>query len=394
MNETRETIQMTGENNSAFDRRTFLKNSAAAGFMSLVPAQAMTGNLTSSMSAEQASSSDQYPQKPPGMNSLAQLDSRFPITYEIAVPTALALLTKYFRALAARDLSGMAETLHFPFATYEGTDPVVVDSIDAFRSKPPLSMNVTGSGDSLIVKGAYDMLDSIELHTYNPVNVGLSLCYSRFGPDGKRLLRCQGIYAITDNDGKWGIELMSTIFTPADQTDVPYKDAVEATLRLQENWMLGYTLRDQSVLNSTHQLGPQANLSPPEPRSNAGNARKGTPMDGYRATGVKSRLHVLTITPESIARMDANFPEFSSWAGGGVGQWDYTLNLPDAKPLHVSVNKVHAFGGYIRYTRDGILTSESHVLQIVTYKNERWGTAGALGIMMYHDRTSDVHASA
>jgi hypothetical protein len=338
----------------------------------------------------QSSSADQYPQVPANISPLAQLDSRFPITYEVAVPTAFSLLTKYFRSLAARDLSAMAETLHFPFATYEGTDPIVIESAEALKANPPLSMNVTGAGNSLIEKGAYDMLDSIALYTYNPVNVGLSLCYSRFGPDGKKLLQCRGIYAITDNDGKWGIELMSTIFTPADQVDVLYTDAAQAALRLQQNWMLGYTLRDQSVLNSTHQLGPEASIAPPDPRSNAGNARKGTPMDGYRAAGVKSRLHVSNVTPDTVSKMDANFPEFAGWAGGGVGQWDYTLNLPEAKPLHVSVNKVHAYGGYVRYTRDGIVTSESHVLQIVTYKNERWGTAGALGIMMYHDRTADV----
>jgi hypothetical protein len=369
---------------SAFDRRNFLRSSVAAGFVSLVPSVAVARPLF------QSSSMDQYPQVPANISPLAQLDSRFPVTYELAVPTAFSLLTKYFRSLAARDLSAMAETLHFPFATYEGTDPIVIESADALKANPPLSMNVTAAGNSLIEKGAYDVLDSIALHTYNPVNVGLSLCYSRFGPDGKKLLQCQGIYAITDNDGKWGIELMSTIFTPADQVDVPYTDAAQAALRLQQNWMLGYTLRDQSVLNSTHQLGPEASIAPPDPRSNAGNARKGTPIDGYRAAGVKSRLHVSNVTPDAVAKMDANFTEFAGWAGGGVGQWDYTLNLPEAKPLHVSVNKVHAYGGYVRYTRDGIVTSESHVLQIVTYKNERWGTAGALGIMMYHDRTADV----
>jgi hypothetical protein len=282
--------------------------------------------------------------------------------------------------------------LHFPFASYEGTDPVVVESADKFLSGPPLSMNVSGQGPNLVEKDSYDMLDSLEVHTYNPVNVGLSLCYSRFGPDGKKQLECKGIYGVTNNDGKWGIECMSTIFTPADQVDVVYKDAIDATLRLQQNWMLGYSLRDQSVLNSTHQLGPQASLAPPEPRSNAGNARAGKPMDGYRTVGVKSRLHVSNVTAESIAKMDANFPEFSNWAGGGVGPWAYTLNLPNARVLHTSVNKVHSFGGYVRYLQDGTPTSESHVLQIVTYKNERWGNAGALGIMMYHDRTGDVRS--
>jgi hypothetical protein len=357
----------------------------AAGIAGAIPALASAKNIEQTTAAGD-------PQKPPDIRPLAQLDSRFPVTYESSVPEALLLLTKYFRAVSARDSSAMVPLLHFPFASYEGTDPVVVESADKFLSGPPLSMNVSGQGPNLVEKDSYDMLDSLEVHTYNPVNVGLSLCYSRFGPDGKKQLECKGIYGVTNNDGKWGIECMSTIFTPADQVDVVYKDAIDATLRLQQNWMLGYSLRDQSVLNSTHQLGPQASLAPPEPRSNAGNARAGKPMDGYRTVGVKSRLHVSNVTAESIAKMDANFPEFSNWAGGGVGPWAYTLNLPNARVLHTSVNKVHSFGGYVRYLQDGTPTSESHVLQIVTYKNERWGNAGALGIMMYHDRTGDVRS--
>ncbi|MGA2389405.1 MAG: hypothetical protein ABSF97_10615 [Candidatus Sulfotelmatobacter sp.] len=381
-------IVSTGVEHVGASRRDFLMRSAivgAAGIAGAIPALASAKNIEQTTAAGD-------PQKPPDIRPLAQLDSRFPVTYESSVPEALLLLTKYFRAVSARDSSAMVPLLHFPFASYEGTDPVVVESADKFLSGPPLSMNVSGQGPNLVEKDSYDMLDSLEVHTYNPVNVGLSLCYSRFGPDGKKQLECKGIYGVTNNDGKWGIECMSTIFTPADQVDVVYKDAIDATLRLQQNWMLGYSLRDQSVLNSTHQLGPQASLAPPEPRSNAGNARAGKPMDGYRTVGVKSRLHVSNVTAESIAKMDANFPEFSNWAGGGVGPWAYTLNLPNARVLHTSVNKVHSFGGYVRYLQDGTPTSESHVLQIVTYKNERWGNAGALGIMMYHDRTGDVRS--
>ena len=381
-------IVSTGVEHVGASRRDFLMRSAivgAAGIAGAIPALASAKNIEQTTAAGD-------PQKPPDIRPLAQLDSRFPVTYESSVPEALLLLTKYFRAVSARDSSAMVPLLHFPFASYEGTDPVVVESADKFLSGPPLSMNVSGQGPNLVEKDSYDMLDSLEVHTYNPVNVGLSLCYSRFGPDGKKQLECKGIYGVTNNDGKWGIECMSTIFTPADQVDVVYKDAIDATLRLQQNWMLGYSLRDQSVLNSTHQLGPQAGLAPPEPRSNAGNARAGKPMDGYRTVGVKSRLHVSNVTAESIAKMDANFPEFSNWAGGGVGPWAYTLNLPNARVLHTSVNKVHSFGGYVRYLQDGTPTSESHVLQIVTYKNERWGNAGALGIMMYHDRTGDVRS--
>jgi hypothetical protein len=370
---------------SQIDRREFLTKAGSAG----LAVGAMSLPLAGMPLAGQTGSSENPP-VPPNIKPLAQLDSRFPVTYRASVPEALMLMTKYFLAFSSRDQSALAGLFHFPFAVYEDTEPIVVDSAAQFSSKPPVSLNLASNGATLIEAGAYDLLDSIELLTYNPVTVVVAMCFTRFGPDGKRLVQCKGIYAITNNDGRWAIQMMSTMYIPADQGDVKFEDAVQAAQRLQHNWMLGYTLRSQELLNSTHQLGKQANVAPPDPRSNAGNARTGKPMDGYRVMGVKTRLHVSDVTPETIAKMDANFPEFASWAGGGVGQWDYTDSLPTSRILHATVNKVHTFGGYVRYTEQSVITSETHVVQIVTYKAGRWGTAGATGIMMYHDRTGDT----
>jgi len=57
----------------------------------------------------------------------------------------------------------------------------------------------------------------------------------------KKLLRCQGIYTATNNDGKWGIQLMSTISTPADMMNVVYNDTIEAAKRLRENHDLAFS---------------------------------------------------------------------------------------------------------------------------------------------------------
>jgi len=313
------------------------------------------------------------PLKPTGLHPQGQLDARFAVSYEATVPKALSLMAEFFAALAARDLERMAGCLHFPFATYEGTEPDVVESLEQLRADPPKSLNVTGQGKSHIQPGGFDLLDGIELHLYNPVGAGLSLSYSRYGADGQKILSCQGIYAITNNDGRWGIELMSTIFTPARAIGLAYEDAEIAALRRGRDWMLGYTLRSQAVLNSTHQLGKRANVGLSNPRTNAGGARGGDPMVGYKIDGVKSRLRVTTATPESIAAADANFDQFAEWAGGGVAQWDYTINLPEARVLHATVDKAHTFGGYVRYTTDSRPVSETHGLGVMTYKDGRWG---------------------
>jgi len=328
--------------------------------------------------------------RPKGMHPLGQLDARFPVAYETTVPESLRLLALFFNAQARRDLEGMAGLLHFPFATYEGAEPVVVESREQFLANPPKSLNVSGRGASHIQPGAYDLLDGIQIHVYNPVGAGLSMTYSRYGEGGHKILVCDGIYAVTNNDGKWGVELISTIITPARAIGVEYEDATLAALRRGRDWMLGYTLRDQSLLNSTHQYGRRANVALGNPRANAGNARGGDPMAGYQIVGVKSRLRLTETTPESVAAADANFPQFAEWAGGGVGQWDYTINLPEARVLHATVDKAHTFGGYVRFTAESRITSETHSLGIMTLKNGRWGSAGGIGVMMFHGYTNDL----
>jgi hypothetical protein len=372
-------------------RRSFIKGAAAASLLGAAVAVPVNARIP----APQQTATATDPQIPSsGLRPQGQLDARFPVTFETTIPQAMSLITEYFAALCRRDLQGMVRTLHFPFATYEWTDAVVFKSADELIANPPPSMNVTGKGDHLIKPGAFDILDNLELHLFNPVGAGLSLSYSRFGPDGNKLLLCHGIYAITNNDGKWGIHLMSTIFTPADQAAVVYNDAVEAFLRRGENWQLGYSHRDQSMLNAVlGQVGTQAHVDIGNPRHLSGNARAGKPMDEYRIKGVTSRLTVNEVTEESLAKpRDNGIAQFVEWAGGTVGPYGYTMNMPNQRILHYSPDKIHTVAGYRRYMKDGTVISETHAsMGTFTYKNGRWGSAGGVGEMMYHDRSNDVH---
>jgi hypothetical protein len=81
--------------------------------------------------------------KPAGLRPNAQLDGRFPVSYKTSVPEAMKYLTEYFAAFSSRDLAGVASTLHFPYATYEGVEPIVYQSVQEFINNPPPSLNVT-----------------------------------------------------------------------------------------------------------------------------------------------------------------------------------------------------------------------------------------------------------
>ncbi len=327
------------------------------------------------------------PSAPAGIHPLGQLDCRFPVSYERSAPAGLALVARLFAAVAARDRGAMAELFHYPFATYEGVEVVVVESPEQLASAPPPSLDL--SSDS-VGPASYDLLEGIELHLCNPVGAGVSLRFSRYGPDGHRRCRVEGIYAVTNNDGRWAIELASTIVTPAGSIGVAYEDATLAALRRGRDWMLGYNHRDQELLNSTHQHGRRANVTLANPRANAANARRSRPMDGYAVAGVRSRLRVTETTEASLSSAGANFEEFAELAGGGVGRWAYTVNLPEARVLHASPEKAHTFGGYVRYTADHRPISETHSLGIMTYRAGRWGSSGGIGVVMHHDYTNDL----
>src|ERR1700728_4565488 len=124
----------TKESDVVLDRRGFIKNAAAAGLLGAAGATPALGQLTQS----QGTAED--PQAPKGLSPLGMLDYRFPISYETSVPAGVRVLTQYFAALSRRDLKGMAETLHFPFASFEGTEPVVVQTADELMAHAPASM--------------------------------------------------------------------------------------------------------------------------------------------------------------------------------------------------------------------------------------------------------------
>jgi hypothetical protein len=374
-------------NEAGTERRDFIKGAAVAALGAMGLATAVEKKV---QAADMPAVDD--PQKPAGLAPRAQLDSRFPVTYETSVPEAMRLVTKYFAALSRRDLKAMAETLHFPFGSFEGTEPVVVESAEQLMSSPPPSMNVTGNGDHLIKPGTYDMLDSIQLHVYNPVGAGLSLTYSRYDTTGHKLLTCEGVYGVTNNDGKWGIELMSTIFKPADQLGLVPQDGVEATLRQFNDWCLFLAHGDPALRDSARQLGRQAFLMIGDPLAMAHSARLGEPMDVYRIKGVKSRLRVSEVKPETLANFNFDVPKFADEAGGGVGKWGSSLAVPSWRALHATVDKSHTFEGYIRYTTDNTVIDETQFLGIVTYRGGKWGMSGMIGEIMYHDRSNDVRS--
>ena len=84
-----------------------------------------------------------------------------------------------------------------------------------------------------------------------------------------------------------------------------------------------------------------------------------------------------------------NLPEFIELAGGAVGPYAYTRDRP-VRPItiHATHDKTHTINGYLRYTADGNLISETRGVGIRIYKAGHWASAGGLGQVTHHDRSN------
>jgi hypothetical protein len=362
--------------------------------------------------------------RPAGLRPGGMLDSRFSVYYKNSVPEAMRLVTEYFAAFNERDLQAVARTLHFPYATYEGTEPLVFQSADDFLRNPPPSIHENNKPESQLRPGSYDLIDVLQLQTFNPVNVGVELSYTRYRADGLKLGINQGVYAVTNNDGKWGIQLSSVIFTPTEYIGQQYNDAAEAQLRQGRTSMSAFGDHDYDLLT---QLGwgagagnrriarKTASISgAPGATSFFLSAWAGKPMEPYNSGGRKSRLMTVGM-PESaainaaagindpIAQYERQLAAsnivtgkgqpgwFYAMAGGGVGHYGYTMHLADSRVLHAGPEKAHALGGYIRYTPDHVFISETRSLGIMIFDKRQgvWMNGGGLGQSMRRDRTND-----
>lgn len=382
------------------ERRAFIVSAASAGILGAA-GLAGAGQAAGQTTAGGTPATD--PVAPRGLGSRAMLDNRFPLTYAKSIPESVRVLTQYFDALGRRDLKGIADLMHFPFASVEGIEAVVVQTADELMAHAPASINMNdkperySDHDGYLQPGCYDVLEGLEVLNFDPVVVGLAMTYNRYDGTGKKLTRCQGVYSITNNDGRWAIQMMSTIFTPGPMIHVEFPDTVEAAKRCRIDHDLAYQVSDRSVDATTSQIGRNAGVanSPGQPWT-LGPA--GRAMEQFKVKGVKTRLRLSNVTHESQAaiRPSANPPDdYADYRAlfprSGVGNWGWVYGvLPETRVLHATFDKAHMFSGAIRFTASGEEASYNSDLSVITYKKGHWGRAGTLAYTTPHDRSNDV----
>jgi hypothetical protein len=373
-------------------RRDFMKGAAtAAGVLGAAGlASAWTPSAAPLETREPSPQSDTSPS--------GVADCRSSVAFQNSVPESLKVVSQYFQALSERNIDGMAQLMHFPFLTHEGPEAKLVRTPAELISSPPPSMNVTGKGDSKIMAGAYDILDFVQMHIYCPVGTGLTLEYSRFDPRGTKVFSCHGLYGVTNNDGKWGIEWVSTIFKPANQVgrDQAYNDPILNTA-LHENHRDHVMARKYNDLPELRQTVfdpyPHGSLSlgPSLVRDAAGKTHQ-----EYLIEGVKTRLRYSSgDTEEEIEKQTFGQAQFAKSSGEAVGGWALSIETPDTRMLYASAEKGHFYSGFFRYTEDGSIISEHRYLGALVNWNGHWygnDISRIIGQVVYHDRSNDLRS--
>lgn len=405
------------------DRRKFLKGMGAAGVVGAAGAAGLN-NLHAGPAESAAPFVATGPQqiagdvpRPEDLRPGAQLDCRWPVTYEETIPRSVELVTRFFSAWSRQDLEGLAEVMHFPFAIVEQDEPIVFETADDFLANPPMTLapedmevDHPGHFTGRIAPGSYNLFHSIDVPLFCPVGSATTLSFHRYSAGGNKLLECEGLFAVTNNDGRWGVELVSTIMKPTPHVDVPQPDAEMAAVRAGQDSMLRYTNRHRPRPETDPDerfFGRSARVSfGYGPRSRAGDARNDDPTAGWEIEGVESRLSISETTPDDpvpepgepdpenpMFTRSYDFAQFAEWAGGNVGPYGDTWTNPYTPRVlgdgrHADRQKAHTMGGYIRHTPDLTTISETRGVSIRVYRNGRWGSGGGISQVTYHDRSN------
>jgi hypothetical protein len=418
----KETMSDTPRHGIELERRELLKRAGllgAAGLAAPVAAFAQARPATAPAGSPPLCTSgslpsDLLPPPAPKLNKGDLVDNRFRITYERSIPATVTVLTQHFAALSERNLAGIADTLHFPFAVHEQFSirmPVVVKTREQFMASPPASVGVTmrpvrfGPQDGWLRPGLYDVLVGIEVLQFNPVMCNAAMTFDRYDENGKLVHRCEGVYLVSNNDGKWAIQVFSTIFTPAQDVGVQWPDALAIAFRPRMNHVLGIWDDDGTILPglAQHNTYPRVSVTGGGVATITSNAVN-DPMRPFVTKGVTTRLRIQESADQAgqgrgpRPPADPNAPRRTRWDSVQDGFQEInkgerggsTVKMRDARVLHHNSNKIHIVAGVERWNTSGEELSVTTQVQVVSYKKGIWARDIDFGYYDTHARINDI----
>jgi hypothetical protein len=234
------------------------------------------------------------------------------------------------------------------------------------------------------------------------------MTYDRYDENGKLVHRCEGVYLVSNNDGRWAIQLYSTIFTPASVIGVEWPDAIANAWRPRMNHV--QRIWDgEAGSNIRHSTYPRVGVMGGGVGNLTNRAETG-PMAQFDPRGVTTRLNITerpadpSAAPPGPGNRPQNRPPGwqpgdSGSGGGETGGFDQldkggrggsTVKMRDARILHHNATKVHLISGVERWNTSGELLSTTMQVQVVTFKGGVWARDLDFGYYDSHARINDV----
>src|SRR5580692_897713 len=117
------------DNDTNDDRRNFIR--AATGLAGAAMVASAATHAAQAPAAQARVVED--PKAPPGLK--ATPDLRYPLCFQTPVTEGVRVLMNYFTALNKRDAKGMADAMHFPYASLEGIELAIVKTPEELFAK-------------------------------------------------------------------------------------------------------------------------------------------------------------------------------------------------------------------------------------------------------------------
>lgn len=384
------------DNDTNDDRRNFIR--AATGLAGAAMVASAATQAAQAPAAQARVVED--PKAPPGLK--ATPDMRYPLCFQAPVTEGVRVLMDYFTALNRRDAKGMADAMHFPFASVEGVNTVIVKTPEDLISHAPASMNLTESPerftdhDGYMKPGCYDVFDGVEVFHSDPISVDMALCYWRHGPDGKRMLRSEGVYQATNNDGRWALQRASTIFKPRNLVGIEYPDAKMAAQRLRIDHDLQFLTRTELPASvpayPTWQPAP-ADAPKVHSQTYIRMHNGESVMALFKVKGIKSRVSANPPREEDLSKPGrvTDYEEYrDTFKSLGQGPFGFVSGIaPESRVIHHTADKVHYTACAARYNATGEELNWNAQVGIAVYKLGYWRGGGGLSYIMVHDRGND-----
>jgi hypothetical protein len=154
-----------------------------------------------------------------------------PHVHQDPVLEAERLVRARFAAWNRADSRGLRAVLHVPHVSLPGHRLAIRESEPDLLRSPDFRALASVEGWHA------SALDDVDVHQSSPDKVHCAVRFGRNAADGARYANGQAVYVVTNQEGRWGIQVSSVTLRPIGVGGADDDDAVEAATSVLRRWV-------------------------------------------------------------------------------------------------------------------------------------------------------------